>query len=262
MALSDNEFPLLQLSIDAIMEKIAEMHLSLSIETDFRGLVDFLEEHDAFIYPSFDPKRSNLNSECFWFRLTDIYGRTVASHADRVYSTEDFCSLMETGELWFTGGRKVLEGRQVNLKRPPVLISGTIGHSGALWVDKAYRGRGLSLFLPYLSRSLCLRNFDTDFHTGLVFKGLADSKVPRLYYGYPHIDLCLDGFFPPTNRMEQVYLCWISQAEAIDRLHKLPLHEEYPVQFDQPLGAKVGIGPIAGADHQHIHLATVFGQRQ
>jgi hypothetical protein len=101
-----------------------------------------------------------------------------------------------------------------------------------MWIDKPYRGQGISMFLPYLSRSLCLRNFDTDFHTGLVFKNLAESKVPRAYYGYPHVDLCIDGYFPPTGKPEQVYLCWISRAESIERVHTLPRHDEFPVELE------------------------------
>jgi len=232
MALTDQEFGLLQKSIDAIMERIATLHLSLVVDNDFRGLVKFLEERNAFVYPSFNPAESASRGECFWFRLKDMHGDTVASHADRLFETDDFCDLVESGELWFDAPAPKLGGNVLNAIRPPVTIAGKVGHSGALWIDKPYRGQGLSLLLPYLSRSLCLRNFETDFHTGLVFKNLADSKVPRAYYGYPHVDLCLNGFFPPTGKAEEVYLCWISQAEALERLRALPKHPEFPV----PLG--------------------------
>lgn len=231
MALTDHDFALLQKSIDAIMEKIATLQLSLVVDNDFQGLVRFLQERNSFVYPSFDPARSTMSGECFWFRLKDIQGATVASHADRLFETDDFCDLIESGELWFDDPAPKLGGNIIHATRPPVPIAGKVGHSGALWIDKPYRGQGLSLLLPYLSRSLCLRNFATDFHTGLVFKNLADSKVPRAYYGYPHVDLCLDGFFPPTAKPEQVYLCWISQAEAIERLRALPKHPEFPVSF-------------------------------
>ena len=262
MPLSNRDFALLQNSIDAIMEKVASLHLSLVIERDFGDLVDFLKEHDAFVYPSFDPDRCDLEGDCFWFRLTDMHGRTVASHADRIYESDDFCSLMETGELWFGGNTHRRKAPPSLVRRPSMQLSGRIGHSGALWVDKAYRGQGLSLYLPYLSRSLCLRNFATTFHTGLVFKSLAGSKVPSEYYGYPHVDLCMDGYFPPTEKMEQVYLCWISQQEAIDRLRALPRHPQFPVALDGLLSAEVGIDTVPGAHHQHIDLAAVLSQRQ
>jgi GNAT superfamily N-acetyltransferase len=240
MALTDAQFALLQKSIDAIMERIASLHLSLAVDTDFRGLAEFLRERDAFVYPSFDPARSTLRGDCFWFRLTDSHGRTVASHADRIFTTDDFCELIETGELWFAEPAAMLNGHAVEVIRPPVKIAGTVGHSGSMWIDKPYRGKGISMFLPYLSRSLCLRNFDTDFHTGLVFKNLAESKVPRVYYGYPHVELCIDGYFPPTGKPEQLYLCWISQAEAIERVHALPQHDEFPVALESGLSVVDG----------------------
>ncbi len=244
MALTDHDFALLQKSIDAIMERIATLQLSLVVDNDFQGLVRFLQERNSFVYPSFDPARSTMSGECFWFRLKDIQGATVASHADRLFETDDFCDLIESGELWFDDPAPRLGGNIIHATRPPVPIAGKVGHSGALWIDKPYRGQGLSLLLPYLSRSLCLRNFGTDFHTGLVFKNLAESKVPRAYYGYPHVDLCLDGFFPPTAKPEQVYLCWISQAEAIERLRALPKHPEFPVSFGfEPLPTPA-TGPI------------------
>ena len=262
MTLSNRDFALLQNSIDAIMDKIASLHLSLVVERDFYDLVRFLKHHDAFVYPAFDPDRCTIEGDSFWFRLTDMDGNTVASHADRIYDTNDFCELMESGELWFGANARRRKIPYSLIKRPAVQLSGRVGHSGALWVDKAYRGKGLSLYLPYLSRSLCLRNFDTQYHTGLVFKSLAGSKVPAEYYGYPHVDLCLDGYFPPTEKMEQVYLCWISQEEAVGRLHALPRHPEYPVKLEGLLDAEIGVSPVAGAHDQHVDLPPVFRQRQ
>ena len=293
MALLDHEFALLQRSIDAIMDKVARLGLSLSIEHDFKDLAKFLREHEAYANETFDPAIWRLNgTECFWFRLTDPQGRVVASHADRIYRTEDFCALVETGELWFANPDKEFGGRKVKVLRPPVRLSGVVGYSGSLYVDKAYRGHGLAVYLPYLSRSVCLRNFATDFHTGMVFKHLAGTKVPRQYYGYPHIDLCVDGFVPPnghdyttseeeaTARLNRMlsYLCWISQAEAIERLRQLPAHELYPVALDAPtdgagsaarldrevreLDRKVREDAVARADYQHVDLAPVFRQRQ
>jgi hypothetical protein len=265
MALTDQEFALLQKSIDAIMEKIASMHLSLSIETDFRALNQYLRDSGSYIYPSFDPARARLDGDCFWFRLTDIHGHIVASHADRIYKTDDFCAMVESGEVWFADPVKSLEGNHVTVVRPPVHIAGTVGHSGSLWVDKAYRGNGLSVFLPYLSRSLCLRNFSTDFHTGFVFQGLGTSKVPRAYYGYPHVDLCLTEYCPPSvkpGKTEPLYLCWISQAESLNRLRELESHELFPLDMGFSSGSEIRENPVMRGDDQHVHAATVFRQRQ
>lgn len=265
MALTDQEFALLQKSIDAIMEKIASLHLALSIETDFRALNKYLRDSGSYIYPSFDPARARIDGDCFWFRLTDIHGQIVASHADRIFRTDDFCDMIESGEVWFADPKTSLEGHHVTVVRPPVKMAGTIGHSGSLWVDKAYRGNGLSVFLPYLSRSLCLRNFSTDFHTGFVFQGLGTSKVPRDYYGYPHVDLCLTEYCPPSvkpGKMEPLYLCWISQAEAIERLRALEKHSLFPLDMSFSSGSEIRENPVVRGDYQHIDAPAVLRQRQ
>ena len=131
MALTDQEFALLQKSIDAIMERIATLQLSLVVDNDFQGLVRFLQERNTFIYPSFDPARSTMSGECFWFRLKDIHGATVASHADRLFVTDDFCDLIESGELWFDDPAPKLGGNIVSATRPPVPIAGKVGRVGA-----------------------------------------------------------------------------------------------------------------------------------
>jgi GNAT superfamily N-acetyltransferase len=262
MALTDQEFALLQKSIDAIMEKIAELNLSLTVETDFEGLAEFLSSKNAFVYQCFNPKLWPMKSDCFWFRLTDMYGRTVASHADRIYDTDDFCDLIESCELWYPNGRAGVNGNEVKVIRPPVKLAGKVGHSGSLWVDPAHRGKGLSFYLPYLSRSICLRNFSTDYQTGFVFNHLASSKVPTANYGYPHVELCLPEYCAITNKMEKLYICWISQAEAIQGVRRLPEHEDFAVDLDLSLDAEVYKRPVARADDQHVHFAPVFGQRQ
>src|SRR5512146_2689336 len=99
MSLTDAEFGLLQQSIDMIMAKIADLHLSLVIETDFQQLQDYLEQHSNSINPTFNPAYNNLDRNGFWFRLIDQHGATVACHADRVFFVDDFCALVESGAL-------------------------------------------------------------------------------------------------------------------------------------------------------------------
>jgi hypothetical protein len=51
-----------------------------------------------------------------------------------------------------------------------------------------------------------------------VFEHLARSGLPFRGYGYPHVELCVDGYFPPTGRNERVYLCHISRHETLAAL--------------------------------------------
>lgn len=228
MLLSDRDFALVQGSVERLMERIYALGLSLSVETDFRGLKTFLQEVGSFVYPSFDPDRCTLSRDAFWFRLVDPAGRTVASHADRIFRNADLMALIRSGHLWFDDDGHGLDPA-AEVIAPATAIAGTIGHSGSLWIDPAWRSKGLSLYLPYLSRSISMLEYGTDWHTGLVFKQLAETPVPRQAYGYPHVDLCLRGPFPPTRREEEVYVCLISRAESVEALRRLARHPRFPV---------------------------------
>jgi hypothetical protein len=261
MQLSNAEFSLLQRSIDAIMQKIAELHLSLVVETNFDDLQRFLTPFDIFRNPTFDPVFSDIGQDDFWFRVIDETGKTVACHADRVFRSEDFGALMESGELWYRDGFGPHTETDVRVDRPNIPIRGTVSHSGSLFVHPQSRGRGLSVYLPYLSRSMLLRNYRTTYHTGIVFHSLAGSRVPTANYGYPYVAPCLKGFFPPTGKSELVYFCSIDQRESLQQLRGLPAHAEFPVDFGPGSDRKVFEYPVRGANDQRGYATTVLGER-
>jgi len=231
MQLSNAEFGLLQQSIDAIMHKIAELHLSVVTESNFDALQAFLAANDADRNPTFNPAFSDIERDAFWFRVIDDRGATVACHADRIFRLDDFGDLLESGRLWYRDGFGPHSPVDVRVDRPSIRVGGTVSHSGSLYVHPRSRGCGLSLYLPYLSRSVLLRNFHTTYHTGVVFKSLASSRVPTANYGYPHVDPCLNGFFPPTGKSELMYFCYIDQRESLRQLLDLPRHPEFPVDL-------------------------------
>ncbi|HUN50805.1 MAG TPA: hypothetical protein VMU42_06805 [Candidatus Sulfotelmatobacter sp.] len=261
MQLSNEDFGLLQLSIDAIMERIADLHLSVVIESNFDDLQGFLAANDADRNPTFNPVFSDIEQDAFWFRVVDERGTTVACHADRIFRLEDFGDLLETGRLWYRDGFGPHSPVDVRVERPHTLVGGTVSHSGSLYVHPRSRGRGLSLYLPYLSRSVLLRNFNTTYHTGVVFKSLAGSRVPTANYGYPHVDPCLDGFFPPTGKSELMYFCYIDQRESLQQLRSLPEHPEFPIDLGFGSNRKIFEYPAVGANDQRGYAAAVVGER-
>jgi hypothetical protein len=229
--LSNQDFGLLQTSVDAMMERLASLHLNLVVEHDFSKLMAFLRSMNSLGQnPTFDPAHNDLRDRAFWLRVVDQDGVTIASHAQRIFITGDFHDLLETGRLWYPDGLIPVPGQEpLQVKRTSMLISGVVAHAGGLWVNPLYRKKGLSLFLPFLSRSLCLRNYDTDFHTSLVLASMAGSRIPTSEYGYPHVEWCLRGWFPPTRRVEEnVHLCYMSQAETLERFRRLPDNPNYP----------------------------------
>ena len=60
--LTDEEFGVLQHFIDALTETMASRHFSLVVETDFHGLMAFLDSVSAPLRnPSFNPATSDLS---------------------------------------------------------------------------------------------------------------------------------------------------------------------------------------------------------
>lgn len=246
--LTGAEFGLLQQYIDAIMEKIAGEGLSLVIETDFSKLMEFMESVSyPFRNPTFDPDCSDLSRDAFWLRVVDANGVTVACHAERIFETDSFHDLVASGKLWHRdgikwGGERVPE---LAIRQIAVDIHGRVAHAGSMWIRPQMRKRGLSLYLPYLSRALCLRNYDATYLCGFVLQGLAGSKVPKLAYGFPHMEQYLSGWFPPTKRHEDsVFICYQNVPEGVERFNELPDHPAYPVavagETPAPLAAATG----------------------
>lgn len=232
MSLTDKQFGLLQRSIDAIIDKLASLRLNLEIEYDFKSLVAFMEASGAFLNPTFNPKYCSQTKQSFWFRVLNDKGVTVGCHASKILRADDFFELMENERLWFDEGKREEYGKgefRAELFRPMMMISGTISHAGAFWVEPSYRKRGLGVYLPYLGRSLNLRNHQMDYQTAIVLKPLADSHVPELAYGYTHVETCLRGYFPVTGREEEVSLCYMTQNECLEQLAQLPWHPQFPV---------------------------------
>ncbi len=231
MALSDEDFGLLQTSIDAIMERIAALHLNLRIERDFHALTDFLRSTGtSIINTTFDPYFHPVPENSFWLRVLDEDGVTVATHAETMFLTDDFVSLIESGELWRWAGSPPPAGESNPvIQRPPVQIKGKVAYGGSMWINPAQRKLGLSLYLPYLSRALFMRNYETDFHTGLVLGSLGLSSVPKQGYGFTNVEPCLTGWFAPAEKHGVAYLCYMNQQESLKQFQKLPQHPQFPV---------------------------------
>jgi hypothetical protein len=221
----------IQLCIDKIFEKVSTLGYNVSVEQSFHDLKEHLADQSAVINPSFDPDEHDLE-DAFWLRVSDEDGTTVACHAERIYSTSDFVTdYLISGKLWWQrSAANPAENWREEIKAPPVKLSGTVAYAGSMLISKPHRGRGLSLLLPYLSRALCIRNYGTDFHTGIVRESLAGSAVPTGNYGFPRTTPIFKGTLPGLQGpMEQVHLCWMNQQEGIERFSLLPTHPKFPV---------------------------------
>jgi hypothetical protein len=233
MALSDRDFGLLQTSIDALMERIAELRLDVSIERDFFALTDFLKSTGSpVINPTFDPNVYPVPSDSFWLRIRDEDGTIVATHAETLFHSPNFLDLVASRKLWHPAGIPLPEGEvEPEIHQPPILIGGKVAYGGSMWINPSHRKLGLSVYLPYLSRALFMRNYETDFHTGICLNSLGLSNVPRLGYGFTNVEPCLTGWFAPSGKHATAYLCYMGQRDCIEQFYRLPEHPQFPVRL-------------------------------
>lgn len=223
---------LIQSAVDSLIAKVRDVGCSVEIEPDFNKLKSFMTERNTFVNPTYDPNFSNLTDRDFWVHVRDPQGRSIAASAERVLETDDFMDLLATGQLFYRGGyADVCDQDSIDVIRPMTRLSGTVSHSGSTWVDRDWRGQGWALIMPYLSRALSFRNFDCSANTGFVRRNLYQSPVPIEVYGYAHVSQCLNGFFPPQNGHEELFLCWVSAQDFITKLEALPNHPRYPVEI-------------------------------
>jgi len=236
----------LQSCIDRLTDAVHQRGMNISIEHDFSELKNHLASQSAVINPSFDPDEHELD-DAFWLRISDPGNRTIACHAERIYRSPDFIAdYLETGRLWWhrKNPRPIAEWRS-EISPLPIQLSGVVAYAGSMLIAKPHRGQGLSLILPYLSRALCLRNYQSDFHTGLVRQSLASSTVPIHNYGFPRTSPIFRGLLPGVEgEFEQIHLCWLTRDEGIRRLAELPRHPKFPI----PLGSR-STAPSSAALH-------------
>lgn len=185
----------------------------------------------SVINPTFDPRVSDLSAQnSFWLRVTDQTDTPVACIANRLFVTDDYVEVIRSWRLWYDRGLTAIRPLNIVLPDDLPFIDGRIGHHGGLWVHPDHRKRGLSFVLPRLTRALSLVRFRPDWHCGMVFAALGDSRLPLANYGYPHMVPCIEGYFPVTDRPERVYMTYISQEEMLDQtrgdLDLLELHPD------------------------------------
>jgi hypothetical protein len=211
---------LLRSSLGDIAARIRGLGVRLSIEFDFDGLLEArAESSDPWLYPTFDPRLSDLSEDALWLRAATPSGDTIATYAVRVFETGDFYDLMRSGALWFAQPAAERGGCRIVSATLP--IAGLVGHCGAAWVHPAWRDRGLVQLLCRYGRALLLRDFAVDHETGLVAEHNYRSGLAQRAYGYPRVPKVVDGFFPPSGSEARVYLCHMSRAEMLDDLRSL-----------------------------------------
>jgi hypothetical protein len=236
---------LIQDCFDVLQRSLHKFGLDIEFANDMNGWVDTIKSAPkrGVVNPTFDPAESDLSpSNSFWIRVYEADGdeeRTIACIANRVFETPDYLDLLRTQRLWYSWGPRRVVDLVVPYEMP--LISGLVGHHGGLWIHPEWRKHGLSGYLTKMVRCVSLRHFGIDWHCGSVFGVIAEKGLPTASvtgYGYPHMVLAIDGWFPVTDRDECVYLPWISRAEILEQFGQ-ELDRLVADRDQQPIGLSI-----------------------
>jgi hypothetical protein len=221
-------------SIDAFNQKMREIGYKVYVNESFFDFRRHLANVGMYESPIFDPDEHDLSSDAFWLQVEDKAGRIVACHAERLFTCSDFVAeKVETDQIWASRGIDAERSSwRTEIQHPPVVLSGRVALAGSMFVDPEHRGTGVSLYLPYLSRSIAISKYGANWNTGLVRDNILNSRIPTLYYGYPRTALLFSGRLPRSNTsFQDIHLCWISRSESADKLHELARHPRYPLTF-------------------------------
>ncbi|WP_066361868.1 hypothetical protein [Herbidospora mongoliensis] len=191
--------------------------LHLHLDDDLRTWADtvFTAMGPDGVNPTFDPVRNRIAPDAaFHLQVRDATGDVIACGAGRLFHTDDFTTLITSLGLWFDPVPPEMSAIAVPSSVPT--LSGRVGHVGGLWVHPRLRGSGLSLMLARLIRAAALDLFDADWDTWVAFQDVALRPRTGSAYGTATTVLCIDGYFPPRDRHERVFLSYATGAQVLD----------------------------------------------
>jgi hypothetical protein len=135
--------------------------VQIRIHTDFRRLVELNRRYQTSwtpMQPAFDPAHSRLRPDAaFWVEAVDEAGRTVATHAQRLFVwpnttlEDELCSL----RLFYADpAPHVAAGESMVIKAPiGERMTGRAMYGGVLWTHPEWRRRGLVRLVPRIARA-------------------------------------------------------------------------------------------------------------
>jgi len=196
---------------------LEDHHYTLTVDVDMARWARTMAEAvtEPSINPTFNPRFNDLSpANSFWLDIR-AGSQTIATSAARHFITDDLLGLMRSMRLW-RDPAPIEDGELIVVPPPHMpLISGSVGHEGGLWVHPSHRKRGLSAILPRLTRAFSLRQWNPNWLTGVARRGIGECGIVKWSYGYPHVEPCFEGYFPPTRNYERLYVAYMNRDELI-----------------------------------------------
>jgi GNAT superfamily N-acetyltransferase len=201
--------------IDYALAWLESRNYTLTVDVDMARWAAAVERTspEAYVNPAFDPRHSRLSPETSFWLDVRAGSQTIATSTARLFVIEDALDLLRTLRLWFESPPERYGRLAISMPPGTPRIGGHVGHEGGLWVHPEHRKRGLSVILPHLNTALSLREWDIDWQTGITRRSIGESGIATWAYGFPHVEPCFDGYFPPTRSNERFYLCYMDREE-------------------------------------------------
>jgi hypothetical protein len=232
----------IQTFVEFSLRWLEERRYSLVVEPEMARWVEVMRStaKAGFVNPAFDPAHSRLSpTNSFWIDIRSG-STTIATSAARLLVTDDYMEMKRSLRLWYENPPMEYGNLTLTAVEVP-LISGRVGHEGGLWVHPECRKQGLSVILPHLNRALCLREWDVDWQTGIVHRGIAEHGLARHAYGFPRVVQCSTGYLPVTRKVDPLYLVYLSKAELIAGIDLDAVAQLLPNRDRQPMHATIGV---------------------
>lgn len=225
MRLTDNEYVMIQSSIDLISSELSRTGMHVTIEDDFAGWAAFMETAPgiASVSSTFDPRHSNVApTNAFWIAIRDADDAVIGCDCLRLFETDDFIELIRSYRLFFDR-KPVLWHHPLRLLVPRDMpqLAGRVVYVGGLWVSPDHRGSKLSTIMPRLARAFCLRHFAMDWLVGFVRDSPGRAAMGRERFGSMQSVPCINGYFPPQNRDAAYRLNYTSRWQALEQIRAL-----------------------------------------
>ena len=217
-ALSDRDLAEIQTFVDRSVTELASQGLTVETDPDLRAWKAHMEAVSTPVAATHDPDLNNLDaSNSFWVKLLTPDGKIAACGVYRVIETDSFVYEVASHRL-FGDRAPIVNHYEIDVctDREMLDIRGRVGLGGGIWTADDYRRRGLGGLISRYLRTLSVRWYSTDFHTGFVQHAERSDKLGLEVYGFPHAALLIRGAHPGYSGDDHdTVLVWMRQDEVV-----------------------------------------------
>lgn len=192
--------------------------IQITLENDFHEMKKTGESLDKLpLTPNFDPQKTDIGpGNGFWMKGVDMTGDVVLTQAARMYDCRNVTlALLHQSLRAFYSDPSVHaeKGEKCECEAPAThAICGAVSYHGELWLDKRYRGLGLTYSLSRLLMALVLLRWRPDYLFGMAQPGICTKGVGARY-GYRNMQPHGMIWTVPSSGTLDEWVIWNDQQD-------------------------------------------------